>query len=115
MFHFIKYLLLTLFLFTLLALFQSNFATTVSLRFSLPFVTEWTSAPVSINYLLMSAFCMGILFSGLVGALRMKKVRAEKRALKKMKAEFQERQIDTLPAMNPQDASKSEQLPSLME
>ncbi|MDO8519732.1 MAG: hypothetical protein Q7T11_06175 [Deltaproteobacteria bacterium] len=82
MFHFIKFLFLAAFVFIVLNFFRSNMETAVAIKFQIPLVWEWVSQPVSVNFIVLGVFCLGILFAAAIGAFRMGEVRAEKRRLK---------------------------------
>ena|SRR3989338_5684261 len=102
MFHFLKFIILVLFLFIILNFFRSNLDTAISLKFQIPFVLEWASEPLPVNFMALALFCLGILFAALVGAFRMGAIRREKKRLKEL------HQVP-LVATNPGE------LPSLME
>jgi uncharacterized integral membrane protein len=108
MFHFIKYLFLALFIFVFLNLFRSNMDVMVALKFDLPLVWSWSSIPVGVTYLLLVAFCVGIIFAALVGAFRMAEVRAQKRELKKLRLELRDATTFSSSAYG-----KKEDMPSL--
>lgn len=116
MFHFIKYLFLVVFLFGVLGLFLSNMETSVNLRFNIPFIWEWRSPAISLNFLLLISFCVGILFSAFAGALRFAAVRAQKRQLKDIKKEVEELQkVHSTVTREPVISPKSDTLPSLAD
>ncbi|MBI4411302.1 MAG: hypothetical protein HY541_02320 [Deltaproteobacteria bacterium] len=88
MLHFLKYLLLTLFLFAVLNLFRSNLDSVVSIKFQIPLIHEWLFPPVSLNYLLLTGFSAGILFAAFIGAFRFSTIREKKREIKRLKEEL---------------------------
>ena len=84
--HFIKFIFLTLFLFAFLNFFRSNMDTVVSLKFQIPLIWEWVSEPISVNFLALGIFCLGIVSAALVGAFRMGEVRQERKRLKELES-----------------------------
>lgn len=110
MFHFLKYLILTAFVFALLNLLRSNMALNVSLTFEVPYLHTWETLPLPLNYLLLIAFCVGILFAGFLGALKAGSIKARNREIKELKK--------TLEIANRQSiysSSPKESLPPLAE
>ncbi len=110
MFHFIKYLILTIFVFALLNLLRSNMALEVSLNFEIPHLNTWQTLPLPLNYLLLIAFCIGILFAGFVGAFKAGSIKDKNREIKELKK--------TLEIANRQSiysSSPKENLPPLAE
>ena len=89
MFHFFKYLFLTLAFFALLNIFRSNQEVMQVLHFQIPLIGDYISPPVPVFYLLILAFCGGAFFMSLLGALRVQDVSREKREIKKLKKEMQ--------------------------
>lgn len=105
-FHFLKYFLLAAFLFAFLNLFRSNADAVVSLKFDIPPWWHLQSVPLSINYLLLINFCVGILFAALGGALRLTGLGRKKKELAQLKQQLKSQQ---------QMTQTSETLPSLVE
>lgn len=108
MFHFLKYLLLVLFIFVLLNLFRSNLDTLVQIKFSMPLIWEWVSPVIALNYLLLISFCVGILFAAILGAFGISEMRSKRKEIKQLKKELDER-VSQIPA------SKSENLPPILD
>ncbi|MBX7149430.1 hypothetical protein K1X76_10155 [bacterium] len=81
MYHFLKYLLLVLFILIIFLFFYSNHTVTVSLVMDLPFVDDLASRPIPVIFLIMGSFVVGILFAAFIGAFRMALVKEEKRRL----------------------------------
>lgn len=105
MFHFLKYFLLALFFFVVLNLFRSNLDAFVSIKFQVPLILDWSSTPIALNYLLVSSFCVGILFAALLGAFRLRDIHRRKKELKRQRQELDlvkesRTSQDTLPSFN---------------
>lgn len=116
MFNFIKYLLLAVFLFVVMNLFLSNLQTSVPIQFKIPLVGEWSSVPIEINYLILVSFCLGIVFAGFLGALRLMDVRGRKKELKILRREMEQersRYYQNAPSSLPSVSDKSDSLPSI--
>lgn len=84
MFHFFKYLLLVLLFAAFLNIFRSNSGGEIVLKYDIPFIRQWESVPLSVNFLMVAGFSLGILVAAFLGALRMKDVLEKKRELKKL-------------------------------
>lgn len=110
MFHFLKYLILTVFVFALLNLIRSNMTLNVSLTFDLPYVHAWETLPLPLNYLLLIAFCIGILFASFLGALKVGNIRAKNREIKELKKTLEITNRQSLYSSSPKDS-----LPPLAE
>lgn len=102
-FHFLKYVVLAAFLFAFLNLFRSNADAMISLKFDVPPFKTLQSIPLSVNYLLLIHFCVGILFAAMGGALRLSGLGRKKRELEAMKRELQGQRVvqgsETLPPL----------------
>ncbi len=85
MLHFLKYCFITLFLFAFLNLFRSNMTNEVSIAFQMPLIWQWQSPPISLNYLMLMLFCVGILFSAAIGAFRVMELHAKNREIKTLR------------------------------
>lgn len=91
MFHFFKYFLLTLSFFGILNFIRSNHEVGIPLRFDIPLVGNFITEPMPVFYLMILAFCAGALLMSLLGALRIQKVRQEKRELAQIKKQEERR------------------------
>jgi len=90
MFHFLKYVILSAILFSILNLFRSNMGVDLSLKFDLPFVLSWQSPLTSLNILLLSSFCAGILFGAFFGAFRFSHGRATRKKVRELEKSLEE-------------------------
>lgn len=116
MLHFLKYFILTVFLFALLNLFRSNLDAMVSLRFQIPLIFDWFSPPIALNYLLLVGFCVGILFAAFLGAFRYSALRNKNKEIKNLKKELVEQKGRSLSVSSPiEDPAKPANLPPLVE
>ena len=105
MLHFIKYLVIVIILFAILNLFRSNLDAVVTLKFQIPLIHEWFIPPVSLNYLLLTGFSVGILFAAFIGAFRFSAIREKKREMKRLKEELEgvsQIPTQTSPPTNPE-------------
>lgn len=111
MFHFFKYLFLTLAFFALLNIFRSNQEVMQVLHFQIPLLGDYISPPIPVFYLFIMTFCAGAFLMSLLGALRLQDVSREKRDIKKMKKEMQ-----LTESFNPtQDKQSKDTLPPIIE
>ena len=84
MLHFLKYLFLVLIFVGFLNIFRSNSGGEIVLRYDVPLIRQWESVPLSVNFLMVASFSLGVLVAAFLGALRMKEVMEKKRELKKL-------------------------------
>jgi hypothetical protein len=94
MFHFLKYLILVLILLSLFIFVKSNLPLEIILHFNIPYLGNWETENLSITYLLLIAFALGILFAAFLGALNFGKVRREKKELKEIKRSLSQPQTN---------------------
>jgi len=115
MFQTLKYLFLTLSLFSLLNLVRSNNEVKIPLHFEIPLIGDYLTPPIPIFFIFICAFCAGGLLFSFFGALRMSSVSKQKKELKKLQKENQLASADTglLNAETYESESKKNDLPSL--
>jgi len=113
MFHFFKYFILTLFFFAVLNLFRSNLDTMESVRFQIPFILDWSSPPIALNYLLLVSFCVGMLLAAFIGAFRFTTIRSKSKEVKKLRKELEERSASF--SSTEEETAKTERLPPLAD
>lgn len=106
MFHVLKYVLLSVFLFAVLNLFRSNLDTLVEIRFSIPLIWELKMPPVSLDYLILGSFCVGMIFAAFIGAFRGVYVKKEKKAIRRERESL--RSVKVLNEANEQAAVSPE-------
>lgn len=115
MFQTLKYLFLTLSLFSLLNLVRSNNEVKIPLHFEIPLLGDYLTPPIPIFFIFICAFCAGGLLFSFFGALRMSSVSKQKKELKKLQKENQLASVDA-DYLNPEThagATQKSDLPSL--
>lgn len=58
--------------------------------FDLPFVLHWTSPPLSLNYILLISFVLGLTFAASAGAFRMTNLKSQAKEIRNLKKELTE-------------------------
>lgn len=90
MWHFIKYILISLSVLALAIFFYSNFDDFIQLKFGIPYIGTWQSIPLSQNLVMIIAFCLGVFWAGFLGAFRFGPTREMKRNERKLKVQVKD-------------------------
>ena len=110
----IKILILAFIVFVIFNFLLSNFGAEalgykIKFHFNIPPFLYLESPPLPVGILILSAFCLGMIFAAFMGAVslfhRSKEIKAKNRTIRELEKEIEELRVI---CANPQDSSKND-------